>query len=184
MSHSQTIKVLVNNKEALELTAKEMNAKSFSTEETEVKMYDGTYRGMFVHFKNWNYPVVIANGDLRYDSYNGAWGNERDLKQFRQAYAANVVIVEGQREGMTLQSDSGYKEGSGNRVLDMLHSDGSIIRTTVGEEGNAVLEVVGCAGSSCQAISAGISRALGQTTSEELKPEFHEQEKLREKEAE
>lgn len=184
MSHSQTIKVLVNNKEALELTAKEMNAKSFSTEETDVRMYDGTYKGMFVHFKNWNYPVVIANGDLRYDSYNGAWGNERDLKQFRQTYAANVVIVEGQREGMTLQSDSGYKEGSGNRIIELLHSDGATIRTTVGEEGNAVLEVVGCTGSSCQVISGNISRKLGQETSSELKPEFYEQEKLREKEAE
>lgn len=184
MSHSQTIKVLVNNKEALELTAKEMNAKSFSTEETDVRMYDGTYKGMFVHFKNWNYPVVIANGDLRYDSYNGAWGNERDLKQFRQTYAANVVIVEGQREGLILQSDSGYKEGSGNRIIELLHSDGATVRTTVGEEGNAVLEVVGCAGSSCQAITSNISRKLGQETSSELKPEFFEQEKLREKEAE
>ena len=184
MSHSQTIKVLVNNKEALELTAKEMNATSFSAEEGDVKMYDGTYKGMFIHFKGWNYPVVISNGDLRYDSYNGLWGNESDLKRFRQSYAANVVIVEGAREGMILQSDSGYQEGTNNRVIELLHSDGATIRTTVGEEGNAVLEVVGCAGSSCQAISAGISRKLGQETSNELKPEFFEQEKLKEKETE
>lgn len=183
MSHSQTIKVLVTNKEALELTAKEMNATSFSTEEGEVRMYDGTYKGMFVHFPGWKYPVVFSNGEVRYDSYNGAWGNERDLKTFRQSYASNVVRVEGAREGMTVQEDSGLKVG-GNRIIDMLYSDGSIIRTTVSEDGNAVLEVVGCAGPTCQTITSNISRKLGQETSSELKPEFFEQEKLKEKESE
>lgn len=181
MSHSQTIKVLVTNKEALELTAKEMDAKSFSTEETDVRLYDGTYRGMFVHFKGWNYPVVISNGDLRYDSYNGMWGNESDLKRFRQGYAANTVRVEGMREGMTLQSDK--HEGS-KRIVDLLYGDGSIIRSTFNEEGDAVLEVIGCAGASCQSISSGLSKALGQTMDEQLKPEFYEQEKLKEREME
>lgn len=183
MSHSQTIKVLVTNKEALEATAREMNAQSFSTEIQDVKMYDGTYRGMFIHFQNWKYPTVISDGELRYDSYNGSWGNEKDLQAFRQNYAANVVRIAGLVDGKTLVSDTGVRAGS-NRIVVLDNGDGSHTQATIPEEGDAVLEVVGCAGNVCHSHTSAISSALGMSTGDVLLPEYEERERLREREQE
>jgi len=181
MSHSQTVKVTVTNKEALEATAREMNAQSFSTEVNDVKLFDGTYRGMFIHLQNWRYPVVIDGGELRYDSYNGSWGNEKDLQTFRQGYAANVVRIAGINDGKTFISDT--RNGS-NRIVLLDNGDGSQTQATIPEEGDAVLEVVGCAGSVCQSHTSAISSALGITTGDVLLPEYQERERLREREQE
>jgi len=181
MSHSQTVKVTVTNKEALEATAKEMNAQSYSTEVQDVNLFDGTYRGMFIHFQNWKYPTVIADGELRYDSYNGLWGNEKDLQTFRQGYAANVVRIAGMADGKMLVSDT--RNGS-NRIILLDNGDGSQTQATIPEEGDAVLEVVGCAGNVCQSHTSAISSALGVSVNDVLLPEYQEQERLREREQE
>jgi hypothetical protein len=181
MSHSQTVKVTVSNTAALASTAKEMEAKDYSTEVKDVKLYDGTYKGMFVHFKDWRYPVVISDGNLVYDSYNGLWGNEQDIGRFRQGYAANVVRIAGINDGKSLISDT--MEGN-NRIVMLDNGDGSQTKATIPAEGDAILEVVGCSGSVCQSHTSGVSSALGVATSDYLKPEFQEQERVREREQE
>ncbi len=181
MSHTQTVKVAISNKEAFKEAAKEVNAKSFSTEERDVRLYDSVQRGMFVHFTNWQYPVVVTNGELRYDNFEGRWGNESDLNAFRQSYATNVIRIAGVSDGKPLVSDT--REGN-SRILLLQNQDGSQTRAVINETGDTLLEVVGCAGSVCRNHTSHISNALGVATGEELKPEFREMEMVRELERE
>lgn len=181
MSHSQTVKVEVKLGEALEAAAKEMGAKSFSSSVSSVRLYDGTYDGMFVHFQGWNYPVVFNDRGAIYDDYNGRWGKKDDLTRFQQAYAANAVRIAGTREGNTIEFDT---TSGTNRLVGLRHADGSLIKATFPLGGDALVEVEACAGSVCQGHTAPITHVLGMATSETLKDEYYEKERVREREAE
>lgn len=182
MSHSQTIKIQITNANALREAAVEVKAKDFSTEERDIKMFDGkTFRGMFVHFKEWKYPVVFNRDGAHHDNYNGRWGKEEDLHVFNRAYAANVIKGQATLEGRAILSDQTTGK---NRILRIDNGDGSATEATVGLDGRAVLEVVGCAGNTCVNHTAGLSNALGQSLSMDYKPEYEERERLREMEQE
>lgn len=181
MSHSQTVKVEVKVGEALEAAAREMKAKNFSSSVSSVRLYDGTYEGMFVHFEGWNYPVVFNDRGAIYDDYNGRWGKKEDVTRFQQVYAANAVRIVGLREGNTLEYDT--TQGN-NRLIGLRHSDGSLIKATFPLGGEALIEVEACAGAACQSHTAPISHALGMATSETIKDEYYEKERVRERETE
>lgn len=182
MSHSQTINIQVTNAEALKAAALEVEAQDHSAEERDIKMFDGkTFRGMFVHFKGWRYPVVFNRDGAHHDNYNGAWGNEADLHKFNRSYASNVILGQARLEGRTILNDR--MEGD-RRILSIDNGDGSTTEATVGLDGNAVLDVVGCAGNACVNHTAGISAALGVSLGSEFKPEHEEREQLREREQE
>jgi hypothetical protein len=181
MSHSQTVKVEVKVGEALEAAAKEMNAKNYSSSVGSVRLYDGTYNGMFVHFQGWVYPVVFNERGAIYDDYNGRWGRKDDVTRFQQAYAANAVRIVGMREGNCLEFDT---TSGTNRLVGLRHPDGSLIKATFPLGGEALIEVEACAGSACQSHTAPISHALGMATSEILKDEYYQKEQVRERETE
>jgi hypothetical protein len=52
------------------------------------QLYGGEVSGLQVRLPDWLYPVVIDtdSGTIRYDKYNGAWGDEQHLHRFLQAY--------------------------------------------------------------------------------------------------
>lgn len=49
------------------------------------------------------------------------------------------------------------------------------IRIAVQKDGNSSVEVNGVKGSGCQAMTAGLERAMGDVAEETLTPEFHEE---------
>jgi len=65
------------------------------------KLFDGEATGLMVQLSGWVYPVVadLASGELRYDHFNGRWGNEQNLAKFLQTYAACVTTLEARRHG-------------------------------------------------------------------------------------
>lgn len=66
--------------------------------EASVKFFSGTARGTVVQLPGWRYPVVIEpDGTLRYDNYEGRWGDLGRLQELRQAYAVEKVYREAQR---------------------------------------------------------------------------------------
>ena len=54
-----------------------------------VKLFSDTVTGLAVQLPGWNYPVVcdVASGELKYDNFNGHWGNQHELDKFLQIYA-------------------------------------------------------------------------------------------------
>jgi hypothetical protein len=49
----------------------------------------------------WRYPLVcrLAGGELCYDNYGGAWGEQCQLDRFLQAYAVEKTRREARRQG-------------------------------------------------------------------------------------
>jgi hypothetical protein len=54
-----------------------------------VTLFSAEAEGLLVKLPDWVYPVVVdaASGQLHYDNYKGAWGQQKHLDRFLQAYA-------------------------------------------------------------------------------------------------
>ena len=68
------------------------------------RLYSAEASGWLVQLPGWNYPVVINSdaGEIRYDNFGGAWGEQSELDRLLQAYAAEKVKLEARRAGHTV----------------------------------------------------------------------------------
>jgi hypothetical protein len=48
----------------------------------------------------------LESGQLRYDNYNGRWGDQEYLDQFLQRYAAEQAQIEARKKGLTVTEQS------------------------------------------------------------------------------
>ena len=66
-------------------------------------LFSGAVTGLGVQLPKWRYPVVCDtdSGQLRYDNFNGHWGQPVYLDQFLQAYAVERAQAEARRKGHT-----------------------------------------------------------------------------------
>jgi len=64
-------------------------------------LFSGEVEGLAVQLPDWVYPVVCdtASGQIKYDNFNGRWGEQRHLDKFLQAYAAEKVKIESRKKG-------------------------------------------------------------------------------------
>lgn len=78
------------------------------------KLYSEQVSGLLVKLPGWEYPIACdtANGIVRYDNFEGRWGDHAKLNQFLQAYA-----IEKARSAARL---------NGHTVYETPLSDGSI----------------------------------------------------------
>jgi len=72
------------------------------------QLYDGEYTGWCVELPGWRYPVVCntANGELKYDNFQGHWGKQKELERFLQGYAVEKAKFEARRQGHTVLEQS------------------------------------------------------------------------------
>ena len=65
------------------------------------QLYAEAATGVAVQLPDWRYPLVcqLETGALAYDNFGGAWGDERALDQFLQAYAIEKTRLEARRSG-------------------------------------------------------------------------------------
>lgn len=89
MSHTTTVELEIRSLSALRTACNELGYSM--TEDTDVTLYDGQrFRGTKVEIPGWNYPIVISQGKVHYDNYEGRWGDPKKLDALRQRYAVNV----------------------------------------------------------------------------------------------
>jgi hypothetical protein len=77
--------------------------------------------GLIVRLRDWTYPTVIdtTTGQVHYDNYDGAWGDQAELDRFLQIYAVERARVEARKKG--------------HQITEQALADGSIKLTiTVG----------------------------------------------------
>jgi hypothetical protein len=69
-----------------------------------IQLFSGAAEGLAVELPGWNYPVVceLASGSLKYDNYGGAWGEQKQLDRFLQAYACEKAKIEARCQGHTV----------------------------------------------------------------------------------
>jgi len=65
------------------------------------RLYSGEATGLLVQLPGWEYPTVIdtLTGTIRYDNFEGRWGEQQHLDRFLQAYAVERTKVEARKQG-------------------------------------------------------------------------------------
>jgi len=106
MSHIVKIQTQVRDPAAIAAACQRLKLPP-ATERT-AKLYDGQYAGWCVELPGWRYPVVCntASGELKYDNFQGRWGEPRELDRFLQAYAVEKAKLEARRQGHTVLEQS------------------------------------------------------------------------------
>ena len=72
------------------------------------RLYSGQASGLLVQLPGWQYPSVIdtASGEVRYDNFEGRWGEQQHLDRFLQAYAVEAVRQEARKKGHQVTEQS------------------------------------------------------------------------------
>jgi len=122
MSHLVTIRTQVRDPAALQAACRRLGLKA--PVQGTARLYATEATGQIVELPGWTYPVVIdtGTGQVQYDNYNGAWGDQALLGRLLQAYAAEKARLEARK--------------SGYQVTEQTLPDGAL-RLTLRETGGA-----------------------------------------------
>jgi hypothetical protein len=68
---------------------------------------------LLVQLPGWLYPAVIdtSTGEVRYDTFEGRWGDQVQLHRFLQAYAVEAAKLEARKKGYSF-SEQQLQDGS------------------------------------------------------------------------
>ena len=68
----------------------------------KASLFSGEFEGLLLHLPDWHYPAVIdaTTGAVRYDNFEGRWGDQAHLDGFLQAYAVEQARLTAQRQGL------------------------------------------------------------------------------------
>jgi len=111
MSHIVTIETKVHDRAAVEAACRRLGLAE--PVEGTANLFSGEASGLLVRLPDWEYPAVIdvVNGVIRFDIYEGAWGDRRNLDRFLQAYAVARATQEARKSGCTV-TESELQDGS------------------------------------------------------------------------
>ena len=73
-----------------------------------VKLFSDEATGYCVQLPRWRYPVVCNTdaGVVKYDNYEGHWGEQALLDSLRQSYAVEKSILEARKQGRSVTEQS------------------------------------------------------------------------------
>ena len=84
------------------------------------RLFEGEAAGLLVRLPGWLYPVVLdtADGRVRFDNFNQAWGRQEELDRFLQAYAVEMATIEARRRGHAV-TEQALADGSVRLVIQI-----------------------------------------------------------------
>ncbi len=99
MSHVVTIETEVRDPAAVEAACQRLGLPQPTQGTTQ--LFSGEATGLAVQLPGWHYPVVcqLETGQVKFDNYGGAWGEQVQLHRFLQAYAIEAAKLEARRNG-------------------------------------------------------------------------------------
>ena len=111
MSHIVTIKTEVRDAAATRAACRRLNLDQ--PEQGTFKLFSSEVTGLAVRLPDWTYPVVcdVASGQVRYDNFEGRWGDQCELDRFKQAYAVERGLIEARRRGHSV-TEQRLQDGS------------------------------------------------------------------------
>ena len=111
MSHIVEIKTQVRDAAAVQAACRRL--KLPEPQQRTVTLFSATVTGLAVQLPEWQYPIVCdtATGEVKFDNYNGRWGQQSHLDQFLQAYAVEKAKLEARRQGHSV-SEQALADGS------------------------------------------------------------------------
>ncbi len=99
MSHIVQIKTEVRDFSAVQQACQRL--KLAPPVQGRFKLFAAEESGCGVQLRDWRYPVVcqLETGELKYDNFNGRWGDPGRLDEFLQGYAVEKTRLEARRQG-------------------------------------------------------------------------------------
>jgi hypothetical protein len=99
MSHIVTIKTQIRDAAALAAACARLALPP--PEHGTAQLFSSPATGQIVRLPGWTYPVVVdtAAGQIQFDNYGGAWGNQAELDRLLQVYAVEKAKLEARRAG-------------------------------------------------------------------------------------
>jgi hypothetical protein len=116
MSHIVTITTQIKDPSALLAACRRLGLPEPAV--GTARLFSSNATGQIVQLPGWTYPVVIdtASGQIHYDNYNGAWGEQSQLDRLLQAYAVEKARLEARRQGHNV-SEQSLADGSIKLVI-------------------------------------------------------------------
>jgi len=86
----------------------------------KTELFSGEVEGLAVQLPDWAYPVVadLATGQVKFDNYSGAWGDQKHLDALLQAYAVEKAKIEARRRGHSVTEQT-LADGSIKLVIQV-----------------------------------------------------------------
>lgn len=79
----------------------------------KAQLFSGEASGLLLSLPGWQYPAVIdtATGEVKFDNFEGHWGDQVQLEKFLQAYGVEKTKIEARKKGYTV-SEQTLNDGS------------------------------------------------------------------------
>jgi hypothetical protein len=74
------------------------------------RLYSKDVTGVGIRLDGWKYPVVLKDGEISYDNFNGSWGRIERLQEFQQAYAVESVKAKAYASGRFMSISEAQRE--------------------------------------------------------------------------
>jgi len=102
MSHIVEIQAKVRDAEAVHAACRRLGLPA--AVQGTAKLFSGSVTGLAVQLPGWNYPAVcqLDSGQVKFDVYNGSWGDVKELDKFLQAYSVEMARIEARKKGYTV----------------------------------------------------------------------------------
>jgi hypothetical protein len=99
LSHIVSIKTEIRDVQAVAEACRRLGLPAPVT--GTAKLYSGRANGLLVRLPNWRYPVVcdLPTGQVRFDNFNGMWGDQKQLDRLLQIYAVEKARIEARKRG-------------------------------------------------------------------------------------
>jgi hypothetical protein len=106
VSHIVTIKTEVRDVEAVSAACKRLGLEE--PVNGTATLFSGQATGLLVRLPGWLYPVVFdtASGTVKYDNYEGDWGDPKHFDAFLQSYAVEKVKLEARKKGQSVHEQT------------------------------------------------------------------------------
>jgi hypothetical protein len=102
MSHIVTIQVEVKDFDAIRSACHRLNLKE--PVHGKARLYQTKVEGIIVELPRWTYPVICIpeTGEVKYDNFEGEWGDVVHLHKFVQMYGVEKATLEARRKGYSV----------------------------------------------------------------------------------
>lgn len=97
MSHIVTIKTELRDAEAVQAACRRLGLQE--PVQGTATLFEGEATGLLVKLPDWLYAVVVdtSSGQVRFDNFEGAWGEQKQLDALLQAYAICKATIEARK---------------------------------------------------------------------------------------
>lgn len=111
MSHTVTVQTKIYDAAAVAAACRRLKLPTPS--QGTARLYSSEATGLIVTLPGWEYPLVIdtGSGNMRYDNFEGHWGNPKQLNEFLQMYAVEKAKLEATKQGYRCHEQS-LQDGS------------------------------------------------------------------------